>query len=163
MSYWLALRQTVIFVNKATKCSPHVFLFIFVNCKIADIFAEILQCVMQGFSCFCRKSYSSFSVCPSDSLPLCSATVIMKGISMSFCAKVQKTCLLCVLQSQFVMHISSSAHLTFDSILIAYFLSIVCHSSRFMKSFAWALNIHISRSTCDFAVCGSQYYLKSVR
>ncbi len=87
-------------------------LFTFFNSEIAKFFVMIFQCMMQGFSCLCNQKslYSSFSVRPSHSLLLCSATVIMKGISMSFCAKVQRTCLLCVLQSQFVMHISFSAH-----------------------------------------------------
>lgn len=84
---------------------------------------------MQGLFClYNQKSlYSSFSVCPSHFLFRCSSTVIMKGISMSFCAKVQRTCLLCVLQSQFVMHILFSACITFDYTLIVFFLNVFCH------------------------------------
>lgn len=126
----------------------------------------IFQYMMPGFSCLCNQKslFSSFFVRPSDSSFLCSATVIMKGISMSFCAEVQRTCLPCVLQSQFVMHISFRVHaLHLITLLISYLLNLFCHFSCLVKSYLHKhlLNIHTSSDAPDCSVCSSQMHLNS--
>lgn len=78
-------------------------------------FSQHCQCIILSWysSIWCkdfsasviRNYYTHLSLSVSLILFLCSATIPMKGISMSFCAKVQRTCLLWVLRSQFVMHI----------------------------------------------------------
>lgn len=164
ISFWMAWRQTVTFVNKRTKCSSRVLLCTFSTVKLHNPlwWYSSIWCKACPASVI-KNHYTPLSISAPLAQFLCSTTVIMKGISMSFCAKVQRTCLLCSPKPICHAYFIQCACITFDCTLISYFPNVFCHFSCFMKSYLHKhiLNIHTSGDAPDCSDCSSQMRLNS--
>lgn len=133
ISYWMALRQTATFVNKRTKCWSHVFLFTFSTVELPDSLQSYFRIWCKAFPASVRNLSQPLSLLFSVSL-LCNSHN-ERNFNELLCKGSEDLPALCSPKAICHAYFIQCAYITFDYILIGYFLNVFSHSSCFMKSY----------------------------